>query len=302
MKISIFILMVTIFPLLNSCGKLTRYPGFKKGSHGIYYQLHTIGDEDSLRAKAGDYITAKLTYLTMNDSVFFKGTRKFQVINPVYEGAIDECFTMLSPDESATFIIRADNFFNVTLQSPLPRFIRPGNSFKVKVEMIEIQSEADYMREKEAFLSWIEDFRDYEKVILKQFIAEEKLDVSPLPSGIFYLNLKEGTGKKIAPGDTVVVNYEGRFLNGKFFDSTVRRNEPFQFVYGTEWQVIEGMEKAIGIMREGEKALFILPSELAFGNRGSSSSLIPPFTSLIFEVEILKVSSPLKNDHAVNLN
>lgn len=303
MRIILFILALIIFPFLNnSCGKLSSYPGFKRGPHGIYYQLHTIGDEDSIKAKPGDYITARLSYLTMDDSVFFKGTRKFQVLNPAYEGAIDECFTMLSRDESATFIILADNFFGITLQSALPRFIRPGSNFKVRVEMIDIQPEAYYMREKEAFLSWIEDFRDYEKVILKQFLDEEKLNVNPLPSGIYYLNLKEGTGKMIEPGDTVLVNYEGRFLNGKFFDSTVRRNKPFQFVYGTEWQVIEGMEKAIGIMREGEKALFILPSELAFGNRGSTNSIIPPFTSLIFEVEILKVTSPLNNDHAVNLN
>jgi FKBP-type peptidyl-prolyl cis-trans isomerase len=161
--------------------------------------------------------------------------------------------------------------------------------------MLEIQSEKEYLSEKEAFLSWINDFGDYEKVILKQFISEEKLDVSPLPSGIFYLNLLPGTGKKVEAGDTVVVNYEGRFLNGKFFDSTVKRSEPFQFVYGTEWQVIEGLEEAIGYMREGEKSIFILPSELAFGNRGSSSSIIPPFTSLIFEVEILKVSSSVVN-------
>lgn len=303
MRIILFILTIVIFTFLNySCDKLSSYPGYKKGPHGIYYQLHTIGDEDSIKAKPGDYITARLSYLTIDDSVFFNGTRKFQVLDPAYEGAIDECFIMLSQDESATFIISADNFFGITLQSALPRFIKPADKFKVRVEMIEIQQEADYILEKEAFLSWIEDFRNYEKVILKQFLDEEKLDVNPLPTGIYYLNLKKGTGKMIEPGDTVLVNYEGRFLNGKFFDSTVRRNKPFQFVYGTEWQVIEGMEKAIGIMREGEKALFILPSDLAFGNRGSTNNLIPPFTSLIFEVEILKVTSPLNTDHAVNLN
>jgi peptidyl-prolyl cis-trans isomerase A (cyclophilin A) len=201
---------------------------------------------------------------------------------------------MLSKDESATFIIQADSFFTATLRTNLPRFIAPGSPMKVDVEMIEIQKEDEYVKEKEAFLSWIEDFGDYEKVILQQFIREEKLDVSPLPSGIYYLNLKPGTGKKVELGDTITLNYEGRFLNGKFFDSTIKRMQPFQFVYGTEWQVIKGLEEAIGMMCEGEKALFILPSELGFGNRGSSNSFIPPFTSLIFEVELLKVSSPGK--------
>jgi FKBP-type peptidyl-prolyl cis-trans isomerase len=213
-------------------------------------------------------------------------------MQPAYEGAIDECFSMLSVDESATFIISAEKFFDITLHSPLPRFIKPGSPVKVKVEMLEIQSAQDYLKAKEAFLSWIEDFGDYEKVILKQFIQEQKLDADPMPSGIYYLNLQPGTGKKVEVGDTVTVNYEGRFLNGKFFDSTVKRGQPFQFVYGTEWQVIEGLEEAIGMMREGEKSLFIVPSELGFGTSGSSNQTIPPFTSLIFEVEILKVSSP----------
>ncbi|MBN2813337.1 MAG: FKBP-type peptidyl-prolyl cis-trans isomerase [Bacteroidales bacterium] len=279
--------------VLHSCDRLAKYPGYKRAGHGIYFQLHTIG-EDSLRAKPGDYITVKLAYLTLDDSVFFEGTRKLQVNPPAYEGAIDECFMMLSEEESATFIIKADLFFDITLQGELPSFMTTGDPMKVKVDMLDIQSAADYLKEKEAFLSWIEDFGDYEKVVLKQFIEEEKLDVDPLPSGIYYLNLRPGNGKKVAPGDTVTVDYEGRFLNGKFFDSTRKRHQPFQFVYGTEWQVIKGLEEAIGMMAEGEKSLFILPSELGFGNRGSSNNIIPPFTSLIFEVEILKVSSPGK--------
>jgi FKBP-type peptidyl-prolyl cis-trans isomerase FkpA len=290
------ILMLILFTavITIACDRFSKYPGYKRAGHGIYYQLLTMG-EDSAKARTGDYITVNLTYLTLSDSVFFKGTRKLQVNNPAYEGAIDECFGMLSVEESAVFIIPADKFFSVTLQTALPRFIVLGSGLKVKIEMLEIQSQEDYIREKEAFLSWIEDFGDYEKVILKQFISEEKPDVSPLPSGIYYLNLRPGTGKKVEQGDTITINYEGRFLNGKFFDSTIKRRQPFQFVYGTEWQVIKGLEEAIGMMYEGEKSLFILPSDLGFGNQGSSNNVIPPFTSLIFEVEILKVSSPGKN-------
>ena len=103
--------------------------------------------------------------------------------------------------------------------------------------------------------------------------------------------LQEGVGKLIEPGDTITINYEGKFLNGKFFDSTIKRNQPFQFVYGTEWQVIKGLEEALSLMYEGEKSLFIFPSELAFGSEGSSTGIIPPYTSLIFEVEILEVIS-----------
>jgi FKBP-type peptidyl-prolyl cis-trans isomerase len=232
--------------------------------------------------------------MTLDDSVFFSGTRKFQVTRPEFEGAVDECFMMLAQGDCATFVISAGDFFRRTLQSELPAFIAPEEGMKLTADVLEVQTESQYRREKEAFLNWIKDFGDYERILLQQYIAEEKLDAEPQPSGIYYFPIRKGTGNGVKAGDTVQVHYEGRFLDGKFFDSTVRRNQPFKFVYGTEWQVIRGLEEAIGMMHEGEKSLFIVPSELAFGRTGSSTGIIPPYTSLVFEVELLSVSSPDK--------
>jgi FKBP-type peptidyl-prolyl cis-trans isomerase FkpA len=282
-------ILLFIVSFLSACTNHSTYPGFSKGRHGIYYQLHTIG-ESTRKAAYGDYITADIQYQTMKDSVFFEGRRKIQLQKTDIKGSINQCFAMLRQGEKATFILSADDFFIKTLETSLPEFIPPGSKFKVTIDVIEIQTEKEYEKEKEAFLTWIEDFGEYEKVILQQYLQEEELPVQPTSSGLFHLMIREGTGKKIELGDTITVNYEGRFLNGKFFDSTIRRNQPFQFVYGTEWQVVKGLEEAIGMMREGEKSLFILPSELAFGNEGSSTGIVPPFTSLIFEVEILAVN------------
>lgn len=285
-----FILLISIiFISFTACQRKSPYPGYSKAKHGIYFQLHKIG-ENTLHAKPGDFITVDLTYQTMNDSVFFTGRRKFQVTQPGFKGSIDECFTMLAEKENATFIISADDFFKKTLETSLPEFLQEGGKMKVTIDVVEIQTAEEYNKEKEAFLNWIDDFGDYEKVILRQFIEEKQLNVKPTASGLYYIMLRQGEGKKVELGDTITVNYEGRFLNGKFFDSTVKRHQPFQFVYGTEWQVVKGLEEAIGMMREGEKSLFILPSDLAFGKTGSSTGIIPPFTSLIFEVEILKVN------------
>ena len=281
------------FLFANSCRFFSKYPGFKRAGHGIYYQLHTIGEEET-KALPGDYITVDLTYMTLEDSVFFSAHRKFQLAGPTFEGSVDECFGMLSEKESATFIISAVDFFEKTLQSSLPTFLQASGKMKITINMLDIQTETEYSKEKEAFLHWIEDFGEYEKVILRQFIEEEKLPVELMASGIYFINLVPGTGKKVEQGDTITINYEGRFLNGKFFDSTIKRNQPFQFVYGTEWQVVKGLEEAIGMMKEGEKSLVILPSDLAFGSEGSSTGIIPAFTSLIFEVEILEVISPPK--------
>ncbi|MBN1598783.1 MAG: FKBP-type peptidyl-prolyl cis-trans isomerase [Bacteroidales bacterium] len=272
-----------------ACSNQSPYPGFSKGKQNIYYQLHKIG-EFSQKAKYNDYITADIVYKTMADSVFFEGRRKLQLTKTDAKGSVDKCFTMLSEGDCATFIISADEFFLKTLESDLPPFIKPGSNMKVKVDVVDIQTNEEYNKEKKAFLNWIEDFGEYEKVVLQQFLSEEKLPVQPTGTGLFYLVIEEGKGKKIEKGDTITVNYEGKFLHGKYFDSTIRRNQPFQFIYGTEWQVIKGLEEGIGLMREGEKALFILPSDLAFGTEGSSTGIIPPFTSLIFVVEILSVN------------
>ncbi len=280
-------IFVSIF-ILCSCSGKSPYPGFSKAKHGIHIQLHKIGEEEK-HPDYGDYITADITYKTMQDSVFFTGRRKLKLSRPAYKGAIEECFRMISEGDSATFIISADNFFEITLESKRPNFIPPSGKMKVSLDILEIQTEKDYQKEKQAFLKWIEDFGEYEKIILRQYLNEEQIPVQPYKSGLYYVRTREGTGKKVELKDTITFHFEGRFLNGKYFDSTKERDQPFEYVYGTEWQVIKGLEEGLGLMREGEKALFILPSALAFGQSGSSTGIVPPFTSLIYEVEMLKV-------------
>ncbi|MBN1597416.1 MAG: FKBP-type peptidyl-prolyl cis-trans isomerase [Bacteroidales bacterium] len=291
---------VTVLALLTACTKESKYAGYNESPKGFHYKLLSIGESDE-KIKEGDFVTADISYLTLKDSVFFEGRRKINLVQPAYTGAIEDCFKMLRNNESASFILTAEPFFKNTLQSDLPPFLKEDDDFKVNITVIDIQTEDEFEKEKQAFLNWINDFGDFEKVILEQFINEEKINASPSSSGLIMLPLVKGNEKTIEPGDTITINYEGRFLNGKFFDSTVRRNQPFQFIYGTEWQVIKGLEEGLGKMHEGEKALFILPSELAFGQEGSSTGIIPPFTSLIFEVEIVQISKGIKDNKQPNL-
>lgn len=282
-------LCIICVPFIFTNCNHSQFKGYTKSKTGFYYKLIKIGD-DSAKCQYNDFITADISYRTMKDSLFFSGRRKFQTSKTDFPGSIDECLTLLGKDDSASFIISGADFFKKTLVSDLPSFIKEGDYIKVDVNVADIETPEQYAHEKEAFLSWIEDFGEYEKTVLKQYLESSKLDVNRLTSGMYYLILKNGNDKAVNIGDTVVVDYEGRFLNGKFFDSTIKRKESFQFVYGQQWQVIKGMEEAIGLMHEGEKALFIMPSDLAFGQSGSSTGIIPPYTSLIFEVELLKVN------------
>ncbi len=278
---------------ITACSNKSKlFPGYSITDSGIHYKLIALGESNS-PASIGNYVTAIISYRTVSDSLFFQGVRQFQLTMPEYDGSIDECFLMLNSGDSASFYIQAEPFFTKTLQTSLPKFINPGEFMRVDIKLLEVKTAEDFQKEMEAFMSWINDFGEYEKVILKQYLDGQKVDVQPTESGLYIIPQVKTQRNKVEVGDTVTIHYEGRFLNGKIFDSTPKRGEPFQFVYGQKWQVIPGLEEAIGKMREGEKAMLIVPSHLAFGQQGNSNGMIPAFTSVIFELEILEVKKGL---------
>ncbi len=282
---------VGILGFLVSCGNQSAlFPGFSVTKSNIHYKLVTIGESD-VKAKPTDFVNVLISYRTPSDSLFFTGTRTFQLTEPQFIGSVDECFTMLAAGDSATFYLSALDFFTKTIEAAVPQFFKSDDFIRVDIKMLGIMEEKTYALEKETFLHWIEDFGEYEKVLLKQYINEQTNDFEQTASGIYYIPIEQGTGKKIQLGDTLTVHYEGRFFNGRYFDSTRKRNEAFQFVYGQKWQVIPGLEEAISMMYPQERALFIIPSHLAFGQGGSSTGIVPAFTPVIFEVEVMEVKT-----------
>ncbi len=121
----------------------------------------------------------------------------------------------------------------------------------------------------------------------KAFLAENanKDGVTETKSGLQYEVLTEGTGKSPKATDTVRCHYEGRLLDGTVFDSSYQRGEPADFGLN---QVITGWTEGVQLMKEGAKYRFYIPYLLAYGERGAGAS-IPPYSTLIFDVELIKV-------------
>lgn len=120
----------------------------------------------------------------------------------------------------------------------------------------------------------------------KEYLANNAKEegVKVTESGLQYLVVKEGNGKKPGPNDVVTVHYTGRLIDGTMFDSSVERGEPATFAVG---QVIPGWVEGLQLMSEGSAYRLFIPSELAYGEHGTGP--IQPNSTLIFDVQLLKV-------------
>jgi peptidyl-prolyl cis-trans isomerase A (cyclophilin A) len=123
---------------------------------------------------------------------------------------------------------------------------------------------------------------DAEAAMEKLAAGFEKTD-----SGLRYQFIQKGEGKQAQAGKTVSVHYEGSLESGKVFDSSYPRKKPIEFKLG-EGQVIEGWDEGIQLLRVGDKARFVIPSDLGYGSRGAGGA-IPPNATLIFDVELMDV-------------
>ena len=147
---------------------------------------------------------------------------------------------------------------------------------------------------REAQVMLNEFFQKKEKEQAQTAIAEGKVyleenakrdGVTQTKSGLQYEVLTEGTGKSPKATDTVRCHYEGRLLDGTVFDSSYKRGEPADFGLN---QVIPGWTEGVQLMKEGAKFRFHIPYLLAYGERGAGAQ-IPPYSTLIFDVELIKV-------------
>ena len=130
----------------------------------------------------------------------------------------------------------------------------------------------------------VEKQRQKDEDIIKQYIADNNLTATRTNSGLYYVTELPGTGDSPVKGQKVKVHYRGRFTDGNVFDESYSGGKPIEFTLGVG-QVIKGWDEGIALMKKGEKARLLIPSELAYGPDGSGP--IPANSVLIFETELI---------------
>jgi FKBP-type peptidyl-prolyl cis-trans isomerase len=150
--------------------------------------------------------------------------------------------------------------------------------------------------EAEAFNA-VEAFRGFEGSREKRLAEEKKKAEAELEklasgfdkteSGLRYQIIQKGDGTKAEKGKTVSVHYKGQLPDGTVFDSSYKRSEPIDFPLGVG-QVIKGWDEGIQLLKVGDKARLVIPSDLGYGSQGAGG-VIPPDTTLIFDVELMDV-------------
>ncbi len=263
--------------------------GFKKAESGVLYKYHVKG-EGKVSPVEGDFLDMTMLYGT-EDSVIFdsrtlplKGTRaNIPMTKPLFEGDIYDGLGMMVEGDSMTFALIADSVWTKLFRMPS---VPPGFDsveylyFDIKLNEIISAGEMQRRKDEEARVAL-----EKERVDMENYLRENYPDAIPAESGLYYHRIQIGKGELPKTGQTVEVHYTGYLFDGTKFDSSLDRGEPLVFQYGLG-QMIPGFDEVVGYMRKGERGVLILPSKLAYGERGSGNR-IPPYTPLVFEIEML---------------
>lgn len=268
-----------------SCSK---YKGFKRDKkEDFYYKFH-IENKKADQPEEGDIVELKLTVRTTDSTIIPTIPTRDQIVESAFKGDFYAAIKKMHVGDSATFILNGDSIFHYFFGQEYP-FGEEPLYFDIKLDKIMSMEEVEkeQAERRKEYEEMLETFKNSEDSLLTNYLTDNKVTVKPTSSGLYYIKLASGKGEKVKTGSHVTVHYTGTLLDGTVFDSSYSRDEPIELEVG-KGQVIAGWEEGLQLMREGEKARFIIPSKLAYGERGAGG-VIPPYTTIVFEVEVLDV-------------
>lgn len=283
----IFLLSLVLGVLFTSCQQQTKtksYDGYTQSSTGLYYKFYQQNEGENPQIM--DVLDVMLSCSINDTAVIIPENRMIlPMMESLFAGDIYEGFKMMHKGDSASFMVRADSTFITLFGSPMPNVFSIDDLMRFEIRLNDFYPESEmqakqieYMKENYS----AETAKAEQK--LSEYFKNNNITAKETASGLNYVIIKEGNGEKPSVGTLIKVHYTGKLLDGTVFDSSVNRNEPFQFVLGIG-QVIPGWDEGLQLLSKGSKAVLYIPYYLAYGDRGAGT--IPPFSTLIFEVELI---------------
>ncbi len=259
---------------------------FLSDASGILYYFHEEGDGD-LKPVNMQVVKVILEWGLRDSLIVTKkmtnGPVEFQIRDVPAKGNIFDGLRMMDIGDSATFIINADKYFS---PNPVPQFITPGSDLYFDIRLLEIKSEQEYNAEMRDRLN---KMREDEQIYLKEYLDENDINAEPLASGLYYMPVEKGSGPKVETGKMLILDYEYFLIDGTKLYSTWDAKKPLEFRFGSKFDT-PGMNEALSMMRVGDRTKLIVPSNIGYGEQGRAQ-FIPPYSTLVYEVEVLDVIS-----------
>lgn len=281
-----FFLLSALFLMLSVLTGCSNAPkGYQATDNGLYYRLFTNNGGEN--PQIGDLLELTMS-CSVNDTVVILPLTKniIPMTEPSFWSDFVEGFSMMHKGDSASFIVDIDSsFVNLFGYNTLPPQFSSTDIMRFEVRL------DDFYPESEFRFRMIENIKknypaETEKAAseLNAYLEKNGVVAQPTSTGLYYVKTQEGTGEKPSKGSTVKAHYTGYLLDGTVFDTSIERGEPIEFVLGVG-QVIPGWDEGIALMSKGEKAVLYIPYYLAYGDR--DLGVIPPFSNLVFEVELI---------------
>ena len=281
-----FFLLSALFLMLSLLTGCSNAPkGYQATDNGLYYRLFTNNGGEN--PQIGDLLELTMS-CSVNDTVVILPLTKniIPMTEPSFWSDFVEGFSMMHKGDSASFIVDIDSsFVNLFGYNTLPPQFNSTDIMRFEVRL------DDFYPESEFRFRMIENIKknypaETEKAAseLNAYLEKSGVVAQPTSTGLYYVKTQDGTGEKPSKGSTVKAHYTGYLLDGTVFDTSIERGEPIEFVLGVG-QVIPGWDEGIALMSKGEKAVLYIPYYLAYGDR--DLGVIPPFSNLVFEVELI---------------
>lgn len=281
--------------------------GFKQADGGLLYNIRV--DKSGPNIKVGDFISLNLILKTESDSVIGSTYELGRPIPQLVQkeqrkGDISSAMLLLSEGDSATVKLNIDSMFKKGAPRP-PGIKGKYLVYEVKIEKViprgNLSDVVFQGRITELFKQQADAIKKQEPAKIKKFVDDNKLKTTTTKSGLQYVITKPGSGPNAQAGDTAVVNYTGKLLSGKLFDSSLkeealkakqpidprRKFEPIRVAVGAG-RVIKGWDEGLMLLNKGAKATLVIPSDLGWGEQGAPP-LITPFSPVTFEVEMVDI-------------